>query len=84
MNGGASRIRADEFSLVRPNISIRIRPERVIYNTPDCGAGVQTMEHIINEGPVRSFGRVCARLDRSVEKWMCVAFGSDYFSKQSI
>lgn len=51
MNGKACRKSAEEFSLVRSNISMRLRPERIIYYIPQCGAGVPTMEHVINEGP---------------------------------
>lgn len=51
MNGKACRISAEELRLVRSNISMRLRPERIIYYIPQCGAGVPTMEHVINEGP---------------------------------
>lgn len=51
MNGKACRISAEEFRFVRSNISMRLRPERIIYYMPQCGASVPTMEHVINEGP---------------------------------
>lgn len=80
MNSKACRKSAEEFRLVRSNTSMRLRPERIIYYIPRCGAGVPTMEHVINEGPVWTFVR--DQLDswiESVDDPLYVRIYSDYF-----
>lgn len=79
MNGKACRKSAKELRLVRSNISMRLRPERIIYYIPQCGVGVPTMEHVINEGPAWTFGRgqLVSRIE-IVDDWLCVGIYSDY------
>lgn len=80
MNGKACRISAEELRLVRSNISMILRPERIIYYIPQCGAGVPTMEHVNNEGPAWTFGRdQLVSIIESADDWLCVGIFSDYF-----
>lgn len=85
MNGKACRKSAEEFRLVRSNISMRLRPERIIYYILQCRAGVPTMEHVINEGPAWTFGRdQLVSIIESVDDWLYVGIFSDYFLFSSL